>query len=143
MRASRNLRARVRGVTSRKTSALRTATLVMVRPRIAASRSRAIVSVSGNSGTAVQLAPRDVAPQLLAGERNALGVRPRQLGRFHQGRRDRGDPEHSSTGANQLCRGRIGGGPGLKDLDAIFRRWQLDRIAGAGLIGISGGGDDG
>src|SRR5258706_5022314 len=92
--ASRSRFAIERALTSRSTSALRTDTFFILRPRIAPSRSRAIVSVSGNSGTAHNLPPPDVASQLLSLERHPLGVGSRQLRRLDEARRDNGHRKH-------------------------------------------------
>src|SRR4051794_27878084 len=77
------------GVISRSTSPLSTTTSTIRRPVISRSRSRAIVSVSGSSGTDVlmlplDLAPPDVGPVLLAGEAHPLGdLEASELREFH------------------------------------------------------------
>src|SRR5438045_9675767 len=96
-----------RAFTSRKTSRLRTETFSIFRPRIAPSRSRAIVSVSGNSGIACQLTPADVAAKLFPPERNLFGVISRQLGGLEQTRRDRSHRQHPPPGSHQFT-GRCG-----------------------------------
>src|ERR1700686_5135317 len=100
--ASRSRLAIERALTSRSTSALRTETFFIFRPRIAPSRSRAIVSVSGNSGTAHHLPPPDVASQLLSLERHLLGVGSRQLRGFDQTRGDCCHREHPASRGDQL-----------------------------------------
>src|SRR5690348_18235162 len=56
------------GVVSRRTSACVTVTPAIVAPASARCRSRAMVSVSGSSGMALELPPRDVGAVLAARE---------------------------------------------------------------------------
>src|SRR5688500_16158671 len=67
--------ARRRALVSRSTSARVTLTAVITAPAIARSRSRAMVSVSGSSGTAQRFAPAYVGPKLPAGELNRARLR--------------------------------------------------------------------
>src|SRR5438128_4460568 len=114
MVASCNRFARDRELTPRRTSRFLTDTFFILRPLIAPSRSRAIVSVSGNSGTARQLTPANVASQLLPLERHLLGMVARHLARLDQTRSHSGDGKHPTAGSDELIRGRIDGGAGLK-----------------------------
>src|SRR5579859_1286870 len=61
-------------VMPRSTSARLRRTLVIRSPLISRSRSRAMVSVSGSSGTPVELSPTDIRSVLLARELHAAGV---------------------------------------------------------------------
>src|SRR5258705_9016704 len=93
--------------TSRSTSARRTTTPAIERPRISRSRSRAIVSVSGSSGTrlplAGDLAPPDVGAVLLAGELDLLGVpKAGSLG-FLDRRRHRAHLQHPPPGPDEAA----------------------------------------
>lgn len=72
----------VREVTRRNTSPWGHSTFEMIRPTRLALRSRASVSVSGNSGTATVLAPADVASEHAAGERHLVGAETASLLRF-------------------------------------------------------------
>src|SRR5512140_327271 len=105
MRAPTTRRDSAVAVVSRRTSGRRTWTAEMAAPETARSRSRAIVSVSGSSGTSLLLSPGDVAPELFAIEldlaRDACAFAP---GEGERGR-DRRDCEHPSARSNQLsCR---------------------------------------
>src|SRR5450432_2138141 len=90
-------------LTSWSTSARRTLRATIIEPDSARSRSRAIVSVSGSSGTPLQFPPPDVATELLPLELDrtrdartlALGVRER--------RADGGHGEDSSARSDQLA----------------------------------------
>src|SRR5450830_1715539 len=73
----------------------------MTAPLIAASRSRAIVSVSGSSGTAGELAPTDVVPELLAAE----GYTLRRVAALARGGgdvvRNCSNSEHAAAGGDE------------------------------------------
>src|SRR6185437_2381088 len=71
--APRSREASARAEIPRNTSGLVAFAVTMVRPETSWSRSRAIVSVSGSSGTPSQLAPADVGAELLAVELDARG----------------------------------------------------------------------
>src|SRR5687768_3941270 len=87
-------------VTARTTSGFVIRAPMIVRPRNAASRSRAIVSVSGSSGTAVQLAPSDVGADLLVGKVDAGRVIGAELLGFGDGRRESGHGQYATPGAH-------------------------------------------
>src|SRR6185503_2071974 len=132
----------LRAVTSRSTSVLRTVTFSIRRPLIAPFKSRAIVSVSGNSGTACQLAPSDVVPELLSAERHRLGVRSGHLRGLEETGGDGRYGQHAPTRCDELvcrvpCCARV------KDFDAFARRRKLNDIAGPGVLGIPGCCNDG
>src|SRR6266481_2034244 len=130
-------------LTSRSTSALRTETFFIFRPRIAPSRSRAIVSVSGSSGTAHNLPPPDVTPQLLSLARHLLGVRSRQLRGLDETGGDRGHREHPASGGYELISPWVERGSRMKYLDTLLGRWELDNVASPGLLRIARRGDYG
>src|SRR5882762_3322443 len=135
--ASRSRFAIERALTARSTSALRTVTFFIFRPRIAPSSSRAIVSVSGNSGTAHNPPPTDVASQLLSLKRHPLGVRPRQLRGFDEIRGDCGHCEHPPSGCHELIRPWIQRRSRMEYLDTLFGRWELDGVTSPGFPRIT------
>src|SRR5690242_3578012 len=96
------------GEPSRSTSGRVTTTSVMRLPVIARSRSRAIVSVSGSSGTgslrlALDLAPPDVGTVLLSFEADALDVFHAPGLRELDARRDGADGEDAPAGGDELA----------------------------------------
>src|ERR1035437_535862 len=126
--------------TSRSTSPFRTTTPVIVRPRSSRSRSRAIVSVSGGSGTrllllAGNLAPADIRAELFALELNSLRVVETPPLRDGDGLAERAHGEHAAARGDEAAVG-VARRTGVKDEDAVFRRGQGDRIAGARTLGI-------
>src|SRR2546423_1789460 len=137
MVASWSRRASERGVTSRSTSRRRTETFFIFRPRIVPSRSRAIVSVSGNSGTARQLTPPNITSKLFALERNPLGVISRQLGGLDEIWRDGSYRQHPPASGHQFIGNRIASRAGMKHFDAFLRRRQVDHITGPHFVGIT------
>src|SRR5688572_16199753 len=82
-----------REVTSRRTSPWGHSTFAMVRPTRLALRSRASVSVSGNSGTATVFAPADVTAELTTVETHLVCAKPAAFLRLGKRRRDAGHGE--------------------------------------------------
>src|SRR3954464_4261280 len=112
--------ARARGVTSRSTSAWLTVTPSMIAPPTSASRSRAIVSVSGSSGNAAQLPPADVRPELATWKSHLLG----RLAAAARGGLDvRGQTCHGEhTTARRPERFAVESGSGVEDQHVV--RWS-------------------
>src|SRR5689334_11032974 len=114
-------------VASRRTSGLETRTATIRAPVTARSRSRAIVSVSGSSGTARsgrarELAPADVRAELLPLELDASRVSRAELLRFVHGWRDPGDCQYAAAAGNELTVRRALGA-GMED-QYVGRRWR-------------------
>src|SRR5690606_5227022 len=84
-----------------RTSGFATSTRVTVLPTTRPRRSRAIVSASGSSGTALQLPPADVAAVVLALELDGRGRRPAALGGLRQRASDAGHREHAPAPRHQ------------------------------------------
>src|SRR3954470_13248128 len=96
-------------------------------PTIAPLRSRAIVSVSGSSGTARQLSPADVAPELLAAELHLLRGGPTLLRRGRDILGHGRHREHSTARRNERpvvapLRARV------KDVNSVDRSRQVDDV---------------
>src|SRR5918992_1332866 len=96
-------RANRAAVISRRTSGLATREPTIVLRVIAASRSRAIVSVSGSSGTAAKFAPSDVGAVVLGRQVDAVGVMRAETLCFVESRCDRRGSEDATTGGAQLA----------------------------------------
>src|SRR6478735_4878234 len=136
MRAPMTRRDSAAAVMSRSTSDRCTFTPAIAAPDTARSRSRAIVSVSGSSGTALLLPPADIAAELLPFELDLAGharaLAPRGVERGCDGRHR----EHSAPRSNQLS-ARIEGCSGVKDVNVSLAGRQSDRAAPARLVGIT------
>src|SRR5688572_21855048 len=109
----------------------------MMRPTRLALRSRASVSVSGNSGTPTVLAPTDVMTVLATGEPDLLSAEPATLLRFRESGRHAGNGEDPASGREQRAVGRLGSS-GVKDDDLVRYRREIDVIAGARRFRIAG-----
>src|SRR5512133_2631055 len=128
-------------LTPRSTSRRSTSTSVMSEPAIAACRSRAIVSVSGSSGTTCELAPADVAPELLPVERDVGCGRGTLLARRLECWGERGDRKHTSAGCTQRAVV-VAPGPGVEDDHVVTACGYRDLVAAAHLPGVSVRGDN-
>src|SRR4051812_39946556 len=104
-----------------------TFTVSIVAPPIAPSRSRAIVSVSGSSGTAGQLAPTDIASELLAVDFDPLGNGPTAARGGGDVIGDRGDGEDASAGRHE---GAVGAAPSacMEYQDVVDRRREVNDV---------------
>src|SRR5687768_5079537 len=122
---------------SRSTSARVTFTLTTEVPAIAASRSRAIVSVSGSSGIALQLSPRDVATKLFPVEGDPFRVIPRGPNRFFYGCARPGDGENASATGLQLACVFIACRTCMEHVDPARGSRQPDRITLSCCVRIS------
>src|SRR4051812_30310955 len=138
-------RAKSAGVLSRRTSALVMTTRSMRAPATSSSRSRAIVSVSGSSGTSAaglranatrQLSPADVAAELLArefdGSSQILAPALRVVHRITK----TGHSEHAAARCHERS-GRIALGAGVKYESLVRNLGNQNSVAAAWLIGIA------
>src|SRR5215208_4580220 len=89
------------GRTSRRTSGFVTRTSTIRAPERSRSRSRAIVSVSGSSGTAHRFAPPDVVAELLVLEPHSARVLHASGVRVIEGIANAGYGEHSAASRDQ------------------------------------------
>ena len=120
-----------------------------LRPTISRSRSRAIVSVSGSSGTPRRFGSLEKLNR--ASSRQPMSVRcclPANVTLLAKPRlrscassnvcAEARDGEHAPARGDQIAvRGALGAG--VKDEHVIRCSWDLDAVAGARLVGISGG----
>src|SRR4051812_2808096 len=138
MRAPVVRRASARAPTTRSTSGFETSTPAIVLPATRRWRSRAMVSTSGSSGTAGNLAPADVSAKLLAFEADPVGGDATAPLRLFEGRSDASHREHATTRRHQFA-GRAPSGTPMKHEDVLQIGGDVDRRAGGGLVGIAGG----
>src|SRR5687768_690023 len=110
--------------TSLRTSGRVTFAAAIVRPAIAASRSRAIVSVSGSSGIPLELAPCDVTAKLLSREAHALRVVAGKCSGVCHRVSGRCNCENAPSVRDQLASFTVAGGGCLKDVQPV--RWGRD-----------------
>jgi hypothetical protein len=109
----------------------------ITRPAIVAFRSRAIVSVSGSSGIPLELAPRDVTPDLLAVERHTLGIFAGRGCSLFYCIGNAGNREHSAAIGYETIALAVARGSGMKYVHTARRRWKMDVIAFSNLLRIS------
>src|SRR5687768_13910041 len=130
-------RASADGVTSRSTSALATRARTILLPLISASRSRAIVSVSGSSGTAAKFAPANVGPVVAAAELDVPGVVRAQPLCLVERRCDCGDRKDAPAGGHELACV-VASRSGVKDEHVhVLDAWQSHDVARLGLLRIA------
>src|SRR5688572_4501923 len=113
----------------------------MTLPTRLALRSRASVSVSGNSGTTSLLPPADVTPQQAALETHLVGTITTPFPRLGKRGRDTRHGKHPTAGGAQRAVRRPRS-TGMEHDGVIGHVRKVDLVTAAWRIGISRGRDD-